>query len=163
MLTIMSSQTKSRLIPNHASSIDRPTTDLAVNQADWIGQDSVNTALIATPGEEAGISDWLWPLLATRSQKNRWLFWIGPLQWPTSDLFRRHGIDPSRVRLVHLPAESDSLTVVERALNAGTCSAVLAWPATIEQAQLSRIRQAASENQALAVLIPSQTGLPLAA
>ncbi|MEE4376490.1 MAG: SulA-like leucine-rich domain-containing protein [Candidatus Competibacteraceae bacterium] len=163
MLTILSSQTKSLSVPNHGFGSNGFTTDLVVNQAEEVEQDLINTALIATPGEEASVSDWLWPLLAARSQESRWLFWIGPPEWPTSELFRTHGIDPSRVRLVHLTANSDSLTVVERALRAGTCSAVLAWPATIEQAQLSRIRQAASENKALAILMPSQTVLSLAA
>ncbi|NJN45922.1 MAG: hypothetical protein HC808_04930 [Candidatus Competibacteraceae bacterium] len=141
MLTIMSGQTTSRSVPNHA----------------------FNTALIATPGEEAGVSDWLWPLLAERSQERRWIFWIAPAEWPTLGLLCAHGVDPNRVRLVHLAADSDPLPLVERALRAGTCSAVLAWPATIEQAQWSRIRQAACENQALAVLMPSQTDLSLAA
>ncbi|MEZ5584574.1 MAG: SulA-like leucine-rich domain-containing protein [Candidatus Competibacteraceae bacterium] len=126
MLTIMSSQTKSRSVPNHALGIDRLTPDLAADHADWIRQGAVNTALIATPGEEAGVSDWLWPLLAERSQERRWIFWIAPAERPTLGLLCARGVDPNRVRLVHLAADSDPLPLVERALRAGTCSAVLA-------------------------------------
>jgi cell division inhibitor SulA len=163
MITIMPGYTKPRLAPPQAAGMAGLDTDSNVNRIDWIRQSIASTALIATPGQDAGVGDWLWPLLAARSGEQRWQFWIAPPEWPTANLLKAHGVDPSRVRLVHLSSDSDPLPVVERALRAGTCGAVLAWPKGVDATQWSRIRQAASENQALAVLMPSQADLSVAA
>jgi cell division inhibitor SulA len=127
-------------------------------------EQSGGAAVIAAAGEGGVLDESLWLLLARRSREARWIFWIAPPAWPTLDQFLNHGVDPRRLRLVHLPPDTDPLPIVERALQAGMCSAVLAWPMTFESAaQWTRIQQTARAADAVAILLHSQEQLSLAA
>lgn len=82
-----------------------------------------------------------------------WIFWISPPFIPYAPALSRHGIDLSRVLLVHTPtARSASLWAMEQALRARSCVAVLAWAEDVEQTALRRLQLAAEKAHCWAVL-----------
>ncbi|MDH5301805.1 MAG: translesion DNA synthesis-associated protein ImuA [Gammaproteobacteria bacterium] len=94
--------------------------------------------------------------LASLSQQGRWIALITPpypLHGPT---LASHGVDLSRILLVHPQTHRARLSVTEQALRSGTCSAVLAWPGQIDEHQLRRLQLAAEQGNTLAVLLHPQ-------
>jgi hypothetical protein len=119
------------------------------------------------------------PALARLSHEGRWLAWIAPPYIPYAPALAGHGVQLSRVLLVHprtssalrvtsreLPPESgapnsqhatrnaqlDSLWAIEQALRSGTCGAVLAWPTSEDERSLRRLQLAAEEGRSWGLL-----------
>ena len=93
------------------------------------------------------------PALASYCQQ-RWLVLMAPPCLPTAAEFSAAGIDPSRVLVVHT-SKAVSSVVLERALQSGTCGAVLAWLAESDVETLDHLRKAAEQGQAWGVLFRS--------
>ena len=91
--------------------------------------------------------------LAKLSPQGRWIALIAPPHLPDAPMLARHGIDLSRILLVHSQSNEDTLRAMEQALQAGTCSAVLAWPTSANERQLRRLQLAAERSNAMAVLL----------
>jgi cell division inhibitor SulA/protein ImuA len=107
---------------------------------------------ILVPHPGVGELSLLMPSLARLSRERRWLAWVAPPHIPYAPALAAHGVDLSRVMLIHPSATKDALWAVEQALRSGTCGAVLAW---IEQADfhsLRRLQLAAAEGQSLCLL-----------
>lgn len=85
----------------------------------------------------------LMPALAAMSRGDRWLAFIAPPYIPYAPALAAAGIDVSRVLMIHPRERRDGLWAVEQTLRAGTCGAVLAWPATADVALLRRLQRAA--------------------
>ncbi len=84
------------------------------------------------------------PALARLSREEGWLAWVAPPYIPYAPALAGVGVDVSRVLLVHPRRRDDGLWVVEQALRAGTCAAVLAWlPAAVPPLALRRLHLAA--------------------
>jgi hypothetical protein len=82
-----------------------------------------------------------------------WIFWVSPPFIPYAPALSRHGIDLSRVLLVHTPAmQCASLWAMEQALRAKSCIAVLAWARTADHTVLRRLQLAAEQARCWAVL-----------
>jgi hypothetical protein len=82
-----------------------------------------------------------------------WVFWIAPPFIPYAPALSRHGIDLSRMLLVHAPAtRSAGLWAVEQALRARSCAAMLAWVRTADQTVLRRLQLAAEQARCWTVL-----------
>ncbi len=96
----------------------------------------------------------LWRALEALSWERRWLVWVAPPQRPSARELQRHGLDLRHVLCIPLRPGADPLSVVERALAFGHCSAVLAWPAAVSEAQLVNLQAAACQGQALGLLYP---------
>ena len=97
----------------------------------------------------------LWRALEALSWERRWLVWVAPPQRLSARELQCHGLDLRHVLCIPLGPDADPLPVVERALASGHCSAVLAWPAAITEAQLANLQAAARQGQSLALLYPS--------
>ena len=98
------------------------------------------------------------PELARLSQAGRWLAWIAPPHLPLAPSLAAGGVNLSRILLVHPRAGGDGLRTVEQALRAGTCGAVLAWPAALDEAALQRLREAAAASRAWCILFRAELG-----
>jgi len=93
----------------------------------------------------------LMPALARLSHLGRWIALIAPPVLPRAHEFAAHGVDPSRILLVHPRQRSmdahGCLWATELALRSGTCAAVLSWPemagTDVDAQGLQRLQQAA--------------------
>lgn len=94
----------------------------------------------------------LLPALARLSRGDRWLAFVGPPYIPYAPALVAAGVDLSRVLMVHPRAGDDALWAVEQTLRAGTCAAVLAWPAVADTRSLRRLQLAAEAGDAWGVM-----------
>jgi hypothetical protein len=94
----------------------------------------------------------LMPMLARLTREDRWLAFIAPPYIPYAPALARAGVNLAHVLVVHARDGSEALWATEQALRAGTCGAVLAWPATADMQRLRRLQLAAETGHALGVL-----------
>ncbi len=100
------------------------------------------------------------PALAHLSRTNRWLACIAPPQLPQLAMLAAHGVEVSRLLLVHPRAGADGLRTVERALRLGTCGAVLAWPECGDPGTLQQLQHTALTSGAWGVLFRRARSAP---
>ena len=67
------------------------------------------------------------PLLQRLSQEDRWIAWVNPPLLPYAPALAEHGIDLSKILLIHPKNHKDALWAMECASKSGTCSVVLGW------------------------------------
>lgn len=91
----------------------------------------------------------LMPALARLSHRGKWIAMVAPPHIPYAPALANHGVDLSRILLIHPRARHDALWAVEQALRNGTCGAVLAWPKRIDERSLRRLQIAAAEGGSL--------------
>lgn len=109
--------------------------------------------LVAPPGFIDPLTLLLPALAALGSApQRRWLTWIAPPHLPVAeDLYEQH-IDLRRILLVHRrPATADRpgldpLQLLERAIGAGHCAAVLAWIDRLERPRAQALNRAAQRH-----------------
>lgn len=94
----------------------------------------------------------LMPALARLSHRGKWIAMVAPPHIPYAPALANHGVDLSRILLIHPQARHDALWAVEQALRNGTCGAVLAWPRRIDERSLRRLQLAAAEGGSLGAL-----------
>ena len=111
-------------------------------------------------GDEPGALQQLLPALAGFCH-DRWLVLVSPPQRPQIAELTAAGIDPSRVLLVHAhdsaghknaAQKNTGLKTVEKALQSGTCGAVVAWLEECDISTLQRLRHAAVAGHAWGVM-----------
>ncbi len=107
---------------------------------------------ILLPHEGIGELRLLLPALARLSRGDRWLALVAPPHIPYAPALASAGVELSRVLLVHPRASGDGLWAVEQSLRAGSCAAVLAWPATLDSRALRRLQLAAEAGESWGVL-----------
>ena len=90
--------------------------------------------------------------LAQLSHEGRWLTWVAPPYVPYAPALAAHGVDVSKILVVHAKAHDDMLWAAEQALRSGTCGAVLMWVQNIKDRQLHRLQLAAKEGGSLGLL-----------
>ncbi|MHB8348066.1 MAG: translesion DNA synthesis-associated protein ImuA [Acidiferrobacterales bacterium] len=110
---------------------------------------------IFIPSPGIGELQLLLPALARLSHGNRWLAFIAPPHVPYAPALAAAQVDLSRVLLIHPRAVTDGLWAVEQSLRAGTCGAVLAWPAVADARALRRLQLAAEAGRSWGVLFRS--------
>ncbi len=92
------------------------------------------------------------PALARLSRENKWLVFVAPPHMPYAPALVAHGVDISKVLVVHPKADGDALWSVEQALRSGVCGAVLVWPRLIDERSLRRLQLAAEQGNSWGVL-----------
>ena len=85
------------------------------------------------------------PALAKLSREDGWLMLIAPPWIPYAPALAARGIRLSKLVVVDTRLDKDTLWAAEQGLRAGNCSAVLAWPAAINERSLRRLQLAAEE------------------
>jgi cell division inhibitor SulA len=95
----------------------------------------------------------LMPLLAQLSQDDRWFAWIAPpLKLPKQWLLEA-GIDINKIMMLQPSENNDTLELARKALNTGTCHAVISWPGQLDTEELEQLEQAARHGRSHAILI----------
>lgn len=109
---------------------------------------------ILTDQQGVGELSLLMPALARLSEEKRWITWIAPPHIPYGPALMAHGVDLSRVLLVHTSPGADTLWALEQALSAGTCGAVLGWldNQAMDHKILRRLKLAAKAGQSAGFL-----------
>lgn len=92
------------------------------------------------------------PLMAALSAGPRWLAWVAPPYVPYAPALVAHGIRVERVLLVQDVSAEQRLWATEQALKSGACGVVLAWPETLQTAQLRRLQLAAEQGDCACIL-----------
>ena len=98
----------------------------------------------------------LLPALARLSQGDRWIVFVAPPYIPYAPALARAGVNLSRVLWVHAQRGVDGLWAAEQSLRAGTCAAVLVWPAAADTTSLRRLQLAAEAGDAVGVLFRTE-------
>jgi cell division inhibitor SulA len=95
----------------------------------------------------------LMPLLAQLSRDERWFAWIAPpLKLPKQWLLEA-GIDINKIMMLQPSGSNDTLELARKALQTGTCHAVISWPGQLQQDQLQQLELAAQHGQSHAIVI----------
>ena len=100
----------------------------------------------------------LMPALAQLSREQpRWIAWIAPPHIPYAPALAAHGVDISRILLIHPRTARDNLWALEQAMKTGTCSAVLGWPTDeLRHQDIRRLQVAAHQGGTLGLLFRSE-------
>jgi cell division inhibitor SulA len=93
------------------------------------------------------------PALARLSRQGKWIAMIASPYIPCPSTLVAHGIDPVHLLLIHPGNRTDLLALVERALRAGTCGALLVWTRNIDDETLRRLQCAAAAGKTWGVLL----------
>ncbi|WP_242521763.1 cell division inhibitor SulA [Motiliproteus sp. SC1-56] len=95
----------------------------------------------------------LMPLLAQLSRDDRWFAWIAPpLKLPKAWLLQA-GIDINKIILLQPSGSHSALKLARRALETGTCHAVISWPGDLRQQDREELEAAARHGQSHAILV----------
>lgn len=115
-------------------------------------------ALTEVLHDQAGIGELslFMPALARLSRRGQWLALIAPPYLPYAPALSGHGVDLSRLLLIHPGTATDALWTVEQVLRSGTCAAVLAWPRRADARSLRRLQLAAGVGRSLGLLFRPQ-------
>lgn len=92
------------------------------------------------------------PALAELSRQSRWIALIAPPYLPYAPALTGHGVDLSRLLLIHPGNATEALWAVEQVLRSGTCAAALAWPRRADTKSLRRLQLAAATGRSLGLL-----------
>jgi len=104
--------------------------------------------------ERSGIGELslLMPALAQLSLQDGWLMLIAPPWIPYAPALAARGIRLSRLIVANTVSDKDTLWAAEQSLRAGNCSAMLAWPAAINEHGLRRLQLAAERGGSFGVV-----------
>lgn len=113
---------------------------------------------IVTEHDEISALQLVLPVLAELSRGDRWVALIAPPYIPYAPALAAAGVDLSRLLLIRPRSDADGLAVVERALRAGNCAAVLAWPMLVDPAMWARLQLAAEAGDCCGLMFRVSAG-----
>lgn len=111
-------------------------------------------ALTEILSERAGVGELrlVMPALSRLGAQGRWIAWIAPPYIPYAPALTARGIDLSRQLVVRTRSDGDALWASEQVLRSGSCGAVLAWPAKVDERGLRRLQWAAEAGRSWGLL-----------
>lgn len=89
---------------------------------------------------------------AVAAGNGSWIACIAPPHILYAPALSLHGVDISRVMVIHPDKQADALWAMEQALRSSTCVAVLAWLAALDERSLRRLQLAAESGLCWAVI-----------
>lgn len=98
------------------------------------------------------------PMLINLHQEERWLAWIDPPIQVLKEWQRAH--NEKALNQIMILRSNESFSVFElskRALEAGTCHAVIAWTNSLNQEEFSRLEQASSNGNSHGIILRLRT------
>ena len=115
---------------------------------------AVTEVLVTRSGQgELGL---LMPALKRLCHSGRRILWIAPPLLPYPPALIQHGLDLSRIKVVHCPRATDALWATEQGLRSGACSAVLCWPQQLDDRCFRRLQLAATAGDSWCVVFRAQ-------
>ncbi len=95
----------------------------------------------------------LMPLLAQLSKDDRWFAWIAPPRKMPKDWLIQAGIDINKIMVLQPDPDHNEMDLATRALETGTCHAVISWPGYLSADDFDQLQMAAIAGQSHAILI----------
>ena len=115
---------------------------------------AVTEVLVTRSGQgELGL---LMPALKRLCHSGRRILWIAPPLLPYPPALIQHGLDLSRIKVVHCPRATDALWATEQGLRSGACCAVLCWSHQLEDRCFRRLQLAATVGDSWCVVFRAQ-------
>lgn len=117
-------------------------------------------ALTEILADRQGIGEFslLTPALARLSRSRDWIVLVAPPHIPYAPALAGHGLDLTRIIVIHPGSEQENLWAAERCLRAKSCSAVIYWASSsmrTEHTLCRRLQLAAETGQTWAVVFRS--------
>ncbi|WP_097461892.1 cell division inhibitor SulA [Mangrovitalea sediminis] len=110
------------------------------------------TEIILPPGQVENFQ-LLLPMLSQLNQERRWLAWIDPPQGLVSKWQQMHGALTGQILVLRSSEQFPAEVLAERALQAGTCHAVVLWTRKLGRAIFSRLEQASANGLSHGVVL----------
>ncbi len=95
----------------------------------------------------------LLPLLSKLNAENRWITLISPPSNVDKKLFAYHGIDVSRVLLIHPKGAVDDTVTMNKALKNGTSGIVIMWTDQLPQRYVAQWRKSVKQGNCRGVIV----------
>jgi cell division inhibitor SulA len=81
----------------------------------------------------------LLPMLTQLNQENRWLAWVNPPAELVHSWRQQAGIASDEIMILRSNKKISAFELAQRALNAGTCHAVVTWTSGLSVTELSQL------------------------
>ncbi|HTT00812.1 MAG TPA: translesion DNA synthesis-associated protein ImuA [Steroidobacteraceae bacterium] len=141
-----------------ARCLDTVPTGFAALDASLPGKGWPQVGLIEILLPRLGVGEMylLLPALAALTSRPtaRWCAWIAPPLDPFAPALAAHGLDLSRLLVVHTPTP---LWACEQALRSGACEVALGWVRRVQSRALRRLQLATEHGRTLGVLFRALT------
>lgn len=95
----------------------------------------------------------LLPMLTQLNQEERWLAWIDPPQELVQKWQHHHGIVQNQLLVLRSSTQHSAEELAKRALEVGTCHAVVLWTDGLSRAQYQRLEDASVAGQSHGVIL----------
>jgi len=93
------------------------------------------------------------PLLSKLNQENRWITLISPPADIDTKLFAYHGIDVSRVLLIHPKGTVDDTVTMNKALKNGTSGIVILWTENLPMRFVAQWRKSVKQGNCRGIIV----------
>lgn len=103
--------------------------------------------------KEENVFHLLLPLLSKLSSQNRWITLISPPQDIDKKLFAYHGIDVSRVLLIHPKDSIDDTCTMNKALKNGTSGIVILWTEKLPRRFVAQWRKSVKQGNCRGIIV----------
>lgn len=144
-----------KIHPDHASNKDATLN----NDRDKAAQAfTPNVTEIVLTRDKVDSIQLILPMLINLHQEKRWLAWIDPPIQLLKEWQKAH--NEKALNQIMILRSSDSFSVFElskRALEAGTCHAVIAWTNNLNQEEFSRLEEASSYGNSHGIILRSRS------
>ncbi|TVP54967.1 MAG: LexA family transcriptional regulator [Halomonadaceae bacterium] len=95
----------------------------------------------------------LLPMLTQLTQEKRWLAWIDPPTALVQQWQQHRGIVQGQLLVLRSSAQYSAETLAERALEAGTCHAVILWTKGLGRQSFNRLEQASANGASHGIVL----------
>jgi len=112
-----------------------------------------NVTEIILPHAQVEHFQLLLPMLTQLTREERWLAWIDPPAALVQQWQQHQGIVQGQLLVLRSSPQYSALELAERALEAGTCHAVIMWTAGLTRQSFSRLEQASAQGTSHGIVL----------
>ena len=117
------------------------------------GQAQPDVTEIILPASQVENFQLLLPMLTQLNQEERWLAWIDPPPALVQRWQQHHGIVQHQLLILRSSAQHSAQELARRALEAGTCHAVVLWTRGLSGEQLRELEDASVRGHSHGVIL----------
>ncbi|MCM2680920.1 SulA-like leucine-rich domain-containing protein [Echinimonas agarilytica] len=107
-------------------------------------------------GQHSAVFSLLKLTLKALSQQRRWLVLLNPPKWVLDEISEMKGLRPEHLLIVHGRRESDTLWATEQAMRNDNAACILAWPDSLDERDIKRLKLASKGKNALSFVFPME-------